>query len=128
MYGFYGEYRLELNHQMKGDDFVDSTNIVLAANIQTFRKKAGFTQEELAEKLGVSFQAVSKWENAKCAPDVMLLPVLSDLFGCYIDELFGREVKKEIHYDYCGVLPWEDDEKVRKFTAKGHRILEVEIV
>ncbi len=107
---------------------MDNTNIVLAANIQTYRKKAGLTQDELAEKLGVTFQAVSKWENAKCAPDIMFLPLMADLFGCYIDELFSRDVKAEIHYDYCGVLPWDDDNNIRKFSAKGHRILEVEIV
>lgn len=36
---------------------------ILATNIQTYRKKSGMTQEELANKLGVSFQAVSKWES-----------------------------------------------------------------
>lgn len=41
---------------------------ILATNIQTYRKKSGMTQEELANKLGVSFQAVSKWENAKSLP------------------------------------------------------------
>ncbi len=107
---------------------MENTSILLAANIQMYRKKAGFTQEDLAEKLGVSFRAVSKWENAKCAPDILFLPLMADLFGCYIDELFGREVKVEINYDYCGVLPWKDDGKMRKFSAKGHKILEVEIV
>ncbi len=107
---------------------MENTNILLAANIQMYRKKVGFTQEELAEKLGVSFQAVSKWENAKCAPDIMFLPVMAELFGCYIDELFGRKVIAEIHYDYCGALPWEDDDITRKFTAHGHKILDVEII
>ena len=45
---------------------------ILATNIQTYRKKSGMTQEELANKLGVSFQAVSKWENAKSLPDILL--------------------------------------------------------
>ncbi len=107
---------------------MEDTSILLAANIQMYRKKVDFTQEELAEKLGVSFQAVSKWENVKCAPDIMFLPIMAELFGCYIDELFGRQVKAEIHYDYCDVLPWADDEKTRKFTAQGHKILDVEIV
>ena len=50
---------------------MDYTNIVLAANIQKYRKKCGLTQEELANKLGVTFQAVSKWENAKSLKIVM---------------------------------------------------------
>ncbi len=104
---------------------MDNISILLAANIHSYRKKAGLTQEELAEKTGVTFQAVSKWENAKCAPDIMLLPVMADLFGCCIDELFGRKTEKEIHYDYCGALPWADDKKTRVFKAVGHRIVEV---
>ena len=46
------------------------------------------TQEELADKLGVSFQAVSKWENAQSAPDISLLPLLAETFRCTIDDLF----------------------------------------
>lgn len=69
---------------------MENTNIVLAANIQKYRKKQGLTQEELAEKLGVTFQAVSKWENAKSAPDITLLPDIADLFECSIDGLFSR--------------------------------------
>lgn len=107
---------------------MDNINIILSANIQQYRKNAKLTQEDLAEKLGVSFQAVSECENAKCAPETMLLPLIADLFGCYIDELFGREVKSEIHYDYCGVLPWNDDNNIRKISAKDHKVLEVEIV
>ncbi len=68
---------------------MDNTNIVLAANIQKYRKKCGLTQEELAKKLGVTFQAVSKWENAKTAPDILFLPTMADLFGCSIDDLFS---------------------------------------
>ncbi len=72
---------------------MDNTNIILAANIQKYRKKCGFTQEGLAEKLGVTFQAVSKWENAKSAPDILLLPELADFFGISIDELLLGECR-----------------------------------
>jgi len=78
---------------------MDNMNITLAANLQKYRKQSGLTQEELAEKLGVTFQAVSKWENAKSAPDIMLLPLLADLFGCNMDSLFSRELKAEIGCD-----------------------------
>ena len=96
-----------------------NTNIVLAANIQKFRKQCGFTQEELAEKLGVTFQAVSKWENAKSAPDILFLPVMADLFNCSIDELFSREVKSQNSID----LPWDDDSTIRIFQAQGKKII-----
>ncbi len=105
---------------------MENANIQLAANIQKYRKKCGLTQEELAKELGVTFQAISKWENAKSAPDILLLPQMADVFGCHIDELFGREVKTEIHYDHCAELPWWDDDVIRIFQTQGKRILKVE--
>ena len=105
---------------------MDYTNIVLAANIQKYRKKCGLTQEELANKLGVTFQAVSKWENAKTAPDIFFLPTMADLFGCYIDELFSREIKTEIHYDHCAELPWNDDEVIRVLQTRGKKIIQAQ--
>ena len=56
--------------------------------IKQLRYKARFTQEQLAEKLNVSAQAVSKWENAVTMPDISLLPQLAEAFGVSIDELF----------------------------------------
>lgn len=73
---------------------MDNIHIRFAANLQKLRKKKDLTQEELAQKLGVTFQAVSKWENAKAAPDIFLLPTMAGIFGCTIDQLFfavGRE-------------------------------------
>ena len=55
------------------------------------RKQRGFTQEELGEKLGLSGQAVSKWENDASMPDVSLLVELSELLGVSLDELLGKE-------------------------------------
>ena len=62
-------------------------------NIYTLRKEKKLTQAELAEKLLVSEQAVSKWENGQCAPDVSLFPLLADIFGVSIDHLFGYHKK-----------------------------------
>lgn len=104
---------------------MDNTNIILAANIQKYRKKCGLTQEGLAEKLGVTSQAVSKWENAKAAPDITFLPIMADIFGCYIDELFARDVKTEIHYDHCSEFPWNDDNVIRGVVCLGRKILQV---
>ena len=55
------------------------------------RKQRGFTQEELAEKVGLSGQAVSKWENDASMPDVSLLVELSEILGVSLDELLGKE-------------------------------------
>ena len=67
----------------------------LGAKIKRLRCKAGLTQEQLAEKLGLSAQSVSKWENAVTMPDITLLPLLVEEFGVSIDELFDltREQK-----------------------------------
>ena len=55
------------------------------------RKEKGMTQEELAEKLGVSPQAVSKWENGQSCPDISLLPRLAAIFGVTTDLLLTGE-------------------------------------
>ena len=95
----------------------------IGKNIARFRKAKGWTQAELGEKIGVSNQAVSKWESGTSMPDVMLLPVLADAFECYIDELFSREVKTEIHYDHCAEFPWADDNTIRIFQTEGKKII-----
>ena len=95
-------------------------------NIARFRKEKGWTQAELGDKLGVSNQAVSKWELGTTMPDIMLLPVLADTFGVYIDELFSREIKSEIHYDHCAEFPWPDDDSIRGIVCKGRKILQKE--
>ena len=107
---------------------MQNINIVLASNILKYRKKCGLTQEELAEKLGVSFQAVSKWETAKSAPDIIFLPMMADIFGCFIDELFSREVCTEIHYDLCTEFPWHDDAVMREVLCEGKKIIRVNVL
>ncbi|MDD6160527.1 MAG: helix-turn-helix domain-containing protein [Oscillospiraceae bacterium] len=57
--------------------------------IRSLRQQRGITQETLAEKLGVSPQAVSKWERDAAMPDIQLLPAISAYFGVTIDELFA---------------------------------------
>ena len=61
----------------------------IGTNIYTLRKEKKITQAQLAEKLGVSEQAISKWENNQCAPDISLFPIIADYFGVSIDRLFG---------------------------------------
>jgi len=60
-------------------------------NISTLRKKANMTQMELADRLGISFQAVSNWERGNTMPDISKLGELSEMLGCTIDELLGNE-------------------------------------
>lgn len=62
----------------------------IGETIAALRKKQGLTQEALAGLIGVSAQSVSRWENNTNMPDISLLPLLADLFGCRVDDLFGR--------------------------------------
>lgn len=59
--------------------------------ILKYRKKRGLTQGEFGKLLGVSTQAVSKWERELCYPDIFLLPDISDLIGVSIDEMMRQE-------------------------------------
>ena len=69
-------------------------NDVIGANIARLRKEKNMTQDQLANLMGISFQAVSKWENGLSSPDVSSFPMLADVFGVTIDELFGREAAR----------------------------------
>ena len=57
-------------------------------NISFYRKLCGYTQEQLAERLGVTGQSVSKWENNISNPDISVLPALAKAFGIDINALF----------------------------------------
>lgn len=63
--------------------------------LKTLRQKKGLTQEQLAELLGVSPQAVSKWETGSTYPDISLLPVIANYFGISIDALLSFDVTKK---------------------------------
>lgn len=93
--------------------------------IAELRKAAGLTQEALAAKLGVSYQAVSKWENGLSCPDVLLLPKIADIFGISIDSLFGIESS---HGAKISSLPWADDNSFHIAVYRGHTLLSDEEV
>ncbi|MBQ9995300.1 MAG: helix-turn-helix transcriptional regulator, partial [Clostridia bacterium] len=65
-------------------------NVYIGENVRRLRGERGLTQEELADFLGVTFQAVSKWERGLAYPDVETIPVIANYFGVTIDELMGN--------------------------------------
>lgn len=69
----------------------------VAENLQLLRKRAGISQEELAEKCQVSRQAVTKWENGESTPALDKLCMLADLYDISIDEIVGR-VEKNVYF------------------------------
>lgn len=78
---------------------------MIDANIKFLRKRAGLSQEELAEKIDVSRQSVAKWENGESLPDIVKCRDLAMLFGTTIDNL--------INYSF------EDDEMTDNKTSEG---------
>ena len=72
-------------------------NIEIANRLQKLRKENGYSQEELADKLGISRQAVSKWERAESSPDTDNLIILARLYNMSLDELlYDNESDEEI--------------------------------
>ena len=70
--------------------------LMIGENIRAYRKKHDLTQEELAERLGVTYQSVSRWENGATYPDLELLPAIAQALSVTADELLGMpEVEKE---------------------------------
>lgn len=63
----------------------------LGTRIMELRKAKGLTQEELAKQLGISSQAVSKWETDTSCPDIMILPALAKILGVTIETLLTGE-------------------------------------
>ena len=64
--------------------------MIFADKLTQLRKKAGWSQEELAEQMNVTRQSVSKWEGAQSVPDLEKMIRLSELFGVSTDYLLGR--------------------------------------
>ncbi len=92
----------------------------IGENIRALRQRKGLTQEQVALQLGVSYQAVSKWENGTNTPDIALLPEIAALFGVTIDALFGRET-----LPIPEGLPQEDDGVIRVVQLRGRQVLAV---
>ncbi len=85
--------------------------INIGQNIQALRKKNRVTQEQLADAVKVSSQAVSKWETGGCQPDTLTLPLIADYFNVSMDYLFYGCEKT---YDH---IP----EKVISFVTEAHK-------
>jgi transcriptional regulator with XRE-family HTH domain len=92
--------------------------------ISQLRREKGLTQEEMAEKLGVTPQAVSKWENDISYPDILLLPKIAKLLGVTVDELLSGESKKDTDFLPEGQRKNIDDMMFRIYvnSADGDKV------
>lgn len=96
--------------------------------IKALRQRRGVTQEALAQHLGVTAQAVSKWERGAATPDIGMLPSISAYFGVTIDELFA--LSDDTHMERIQNMLWDDRyydpaevESTREFLLSADRIL-----
>ena len=103
--------------------------IYFGQRIAALRKSKGMTQEALAQRLGITNQAVSKWESDQCCPDIMQLPALADIFEISMDTLFGREEPAlpenppQEPVTVIGELPWEDNDDLHAVCFIGHQLV-----
>ena len=89
-------------------------DMTIGKRIAHLRKEKGLTQEELAQHMGISPQAVSKWENDQTCPDISALPKLARLFDVTVDELLeGKEVLPAVR-----VLPPEQRRGIKDMVLR----------
>ena len=70
--------------------------LTIGENIRNYRKKNDLTQEAFADRLGVTYQSVSRWENGATYPDLELIPAIANILGVTVDELLGMpQMEKE---------------------------------
>jgi len=98
----------------------------IGQNIKKLRKERGMTQEELAARLNISAQAVSKWEMETCSPDISQIVPLSTLFGVSADVLFGispDSMEKEIEETrkYCDALETSNEDALETWMKLYER-------
>ena len=93
-------------------------------NIKRLRQQKNLTQDQVAEKLGVSYQAISKWETNANTPDISMLPEIANLFGVSIDMLFSDNIMdcSDIHSFM------KDDDVIRVVQMRGTKVLRVSSV
>lgn len=85
----------------------------LGKRIATFRKEKNLKQDDLAQKLNISPQAISKWENDLTCPDISILPELSSILGVSIDELLTGKKEETVK-----MVPVEERKEMSKMMLK----------
>ena len=96
----------------------------IGSSIKRLRQQKNLTQDQVAVKLGVSYQAISKWENNVNAPNIELLPAIAELFGVSIDALFSDSIM-----DYSDIHSFmKDDDVIRIVQMRGTKVLKVSSV
>ena len=88
--------------------------LLISEKLKHFRREKGLTQEEVASALGISYQAISKWERNDGYPDITMLPGLANYLGVTVDELIGMdEIASKQKMDELNAK-WEENRKAGK--------------
>lgn len=90
---------------------------MFSENLRRLRLEKNFTQEQLAEVLGVSAQSVSRWECGNTLPDVLLLPEIAKIYGVTVDDLYREEVKAYPSYAQRLLAVYEASGRTEDFLA-----------
>ena len=106
-YGIIKSEGIDSEKYKEGDTVIHHNQ--LGEKLRNLRKGKDLTQEQLAERLGVSFQAISKWENGTSYPDITMLPSLANFFGVTTDELLGVDILRA-------------DEKIEAYQKQMHAL------
>lgn len=93
------------------------SNEIFSRNLRRLRLEKGLTQEQLAVRLGVSVQSVSRWECATTLPDVMLLPELARLYGVTVDDLYRADARGYPNYAQRLLAVYEASGRPEDFLA-----------
>jgi len=91
-------------------------NTAFVSNLKRFRLAKSYTQEQVAEKLGVTAQSVSRWECGTTLPDVMLLPTIAELYGVTIDDLYRSTSVAYANYAQRLAAVFEDNRTAENFV------------
>lgn len=98
-------------------------DVKTASRLLELRKQNGFSQEGLAEKLGISRQAISKWERAEASPDTENLIALARIYKISLDELLGLEVPKTEESQRSVIDLTKETDKIHKKTPSKMRVM-----
>ena len=88
------DYLLSENLEISKESYLklkEEKKNLFSVRLKELRLQHGFSQEELAEKIGIKQNSYSDWENGKCKPNYEKLEKIADFFGVSLDWLFGRE-------------------------------------
>lgn len=105
-----------------GDEHNRRVTMSIGEKIRQARKEKGIGQEALAEQLGLSVQAVSKWECNLSCPDIALLPRIADYLEVTLDHLL-RDEQKEMHTSISAQLDLPDDDTLRIVQCVGRKVV-----